>query len=112
MGRWFSGLAIVLAIAGWFWVMPVQAVPIAPGSQLFEAHCAGCHPGGGNIIRRSKTLTQKALSKNGYDRPETLTTMITQGKGNLMSAFGEKLSSEEIQTLVAYVLDQAARNWR
>jgi cytochrome c6 len=93
------------------WSTPVHAQALPEGSPLFEAHCAGCHPGGGNIIRRGKTLKQKALTQNGYDRPETLTEIITHGKGNLMSAFGDKLTPEEIQAVVTYVLAEAAQDW-
>ncbi|MEM8807555.1 MAG: c-type cytochrome [Cyanobacteria bacterium P01_G01_bin.38] len=78
---------------------------------LFELHCAGCHPSGGNIIRRGKNLKQRALARYGYDEVGEIAALITDGKG-LMSAFGDKLSPEEIQVLSQYVLDQAAVNWR
>ncbi|MEM9906478.1 MAG: c-type cytochrome [Cyanobacteria bacterium P01_D01_bin.44] len=78
---------------------------------LFELHCAGCHPSGGNIIRRGKNLKQRALARHGYDEVSAIAALIIDGKG-LMSAFGDKLSPEEIQALSQYVLDQAAVNWK
>ncbi|MEM7063252.1 MAG: c-type cytochrome [Cyanobacteria bacterium P01_B01_bin.77] len=80
-------------------------------AELFEVHCAGCHPNGANIIRRGKNLKQKALKRHGYDSAAAIATLITHGKG-LMSAYGEQLSPEEINRLANYVLDQAALNWK
>jgi cytochrome c6 len=80
-------------------------------AQLFEVQCAGCHAGGGNIIRRGKNLKLKALVRNHVDTEETIAALITQGKGN-MSAYADRLTPEEIGTLAAYVLDQAKLDWK
>ena len=80
-------------------------------AELFEVHCAGCHPNGSNIIRRGKNLKQRALKRNGYESAEAIATLITNGKG-LMSAYGDQLSQEEINSLADYVLEQAAVNWQ
>lgn len=85
--------------------------PAGESAQLFELHCAGCHPGGGNIVRRGKTLKQKALTRNGVDTEDAIATLIRNGKG-VMSAFGDRLSEAEINTLARYVLDQAAVDWK
>ncbi|MEM9482590.1 MAG: c-type cytochrome [Cyanobacteria bacterium P01_F01_bin.116] len=79
--------------------------------ELFETNCAGCHPNGANIIRRGKNLKQKALKRHGYKSLDAISTLITNGKG-LMSAYGEQLSPDDINTLAQYVLDQAAVNWK
>ena len=42
------------------------------GAQLFDLHCAGCHPNGGNIIRRGRTLKLKALEKEKSHMTERL----------------------------------------
>lgn len=85
--------------------------PATPAAELFEVHCAGCHPNGANIIRRGKNLKPKALKRHGYDSADAIATLITNGKG-LMSAYGDRLSPEEITRLANYVLDQAALNWK
>ncbi|MEB3225163.1 MAG: c-type cytochrome [Synechococcus sp.] len=82
-----------------------------PGAQLFEAHCAGCHLNGGNIVRRGKTLKQRAMEKNGYTSIEAIASLVTQGKGN-MSAYGDKLSPAEIQAVSRYVFEQAQVHWQ
>jgi cytochrome c6 len=83
----------------------------SPEAQLFEIHCAGCHPHGGNIIRRGKSLQTKALQRNGYTDIPTIASLIRQGKGN-MSAFADRLSVAETDALAAYVLTQAEQGWR
>ena len=76
---------------------------------LFETNCAGCHINGSNIIRGGKNLKQRALKRNGYEDVDEIATLIINGKGN-MSAYGDKLSPEEINALAQYVLDWAAVN--
>ncbi|MGY6529358.1 MAG: c-type cytochrome [Cyanobacterium sp.] len=80
-------------------------------SKLFEINCAGCHLNGGNIIRRGKNLKSKALQKNGYDTVESITDIISNGKNN-MSAYGDRLSAQQINNLAKYVLNQAENNWK
>ncbi|HEY9734851.1 MAG TPA: c-type cytochrome [Trichocoleus sp.] len=89
---------------------PVGA-PATSAAQLFELHCAGCHPGGGNIVRRGKTLKQKALARNKVDTEDAIASLIYNGKG-IMSAFGNRLSEAEIESLAHYVLEQAAADWK
>lgn len=80
-------------------------------AQLFEVHCAGCHPHGGNIIRRRKTLKIRSLKRYGADNLEAIASLIANGE-NAMSAFRDRLSDKEIQALSAYVLQRAEDNWR
>lgn len=80
-------------------------------SKLFELNCAGCHVNGGNIIRRSKNLKLKTLQRNGYDTVESISDIITHGKNN-MSAYGDRLSSQQIDDLAEYVLNKAENNWK
>ena len=88
---------------------PVLAPPSA--SVLFETHCAGCHSGGGNIVRRRKTLKQKALQRNGVDSVTAISQLIQQGKG-AMSAYQDRLTADEIDQLAKYVWQQSRNSWR
>ncbi|ACB00369.1 MULTISPECIES: c-type cytochrome [Cyanophyceae] len=97
-------------------LVPLLATPafgadLDQGAQIFEAHCAGCHLNGGNIVRRGKNLKKRAMAKNGYTSVEAIANLVTQGKGN-MSAYGDKLSSEEIQAVSQYVLQQSQTDWK
>jgi cytochrome c6 len=42
---------------------------------------------------------------------DAIVSLVTLGKGN-MSAYGDRMTPEEIQTVSAYVLAQADRNWK
>jgi cytochrome c6 len=79
-------------------------------AKIFEVNCAGCHPNGGNIIRRGKNLKQKALQKNKLDSIDSIADLVTHGKNN-MSAFGDRLSQDEIERVSAYVLEEAKKGW-
>jgi cytochrome c6 len=81
------------------------------GAKVFEANCAGCHINGGNIVRRGKNLKSKALHKYKVDNEEAIANIVTNGKG-IMSAYGDKLSQQEIADVSAYVLHKAATNWK
>ena len=111
--QWSKLCVLIILLIGWLVMSPIAwADTLNPNaSQLFEVHCAGCHPQGGNIIRRGKTLKLKALQTNHYDDVETIAQLITNGKGN-MTAFGDRLSPPEIQALSDYVLAQATDGWK
>ncbi|BAY83558.1 cytochrome c class I [Calothrix parasitica NIES-267] len=81
------------------------------GAKIFSANCAGCHINGGNIIRRGKNLKMKALKKYKMDSVEAISNIVTYGKNN-MSAYKDRLSESEIQSVSTYVLEQAENNWR
>ena len=107
-----------LSISGFgMHVQSVQAegveasVADASGVALFETNCAGCHPKGGNIIKRGKTLKLKPLTRRHLDSVEAIATFVTNGKG-LMSAYGDILTPEEIETVSRYVWKQAQSDWK
>ncbi|MBR8831106.1 MAG: c-type cytochrome [Chlorogloea purpurea SAG 13.99] len=108
--KFFSFFFIILIASG-IYINPAFAADISNGDRLFTIHCAGCHPGGGNIIRRGKNLKLKALHKNKIDSLEAVISITTNGKNN-MSAFAQKLTSQEIEDISAYVLERAAKDWR
>ena len=45
------------------------------------------------------------------DSLEAITTIVTNGKNN-MSAYKDRLTTEEIQNVAAYVLEQAEKDWK
>ena len=79
-------------------------------ASLFTKNCAGCHANGGNVVRRSKTLKQKALKRYGYDNVTRISQIITNGKG-VMSGYSDRLTSEEIEAIALYVKEQAESGW-
>ncbi len=81
------------------------------GAAVFKANCAGCHAQGGNIVRRGKNLKLKALHKNKVDTQAAIALLVANGKNN-MSAYGDKLSTQEIEDVAAYVLQRAEEGWK
>ncbi len=103
---------LAIVIGAWFaFLTPAFAADLETGAKLFEVQCAGCHANGGNIVRRGKTLKLKALERNGYASIDTVSDIVTHGKGN-MSAYKDRLSQSEIENVAAYVLDRANKDWR
>lgn len=100
---------LLLLLAG-ITSQPVFAANAVNGAQIFSVNCAGCHPKGGNIIRRGKNLKSRAMRRNGMDSLEAVVFLVTHGKNN-MSAYQERLTPEEIAAVSAYVLEQAKLNW-
>ncbi len=84
---------------------------LANGAQVFRTHCAGCHPNGGNIVRRGKTLKLKALNRNGLDSVGAIANLVTNGRNN-MPAFKDQLSAQQINDVSTYLLEQAKQGWR
>jgi cytochrome c6 len=80
-------------------------------AEIFSLNCAGCHVNGGNIIRRGKNLKQKALKRYGMDSIANIVNLVTNGK-NIMPAYKDRLSEQQILDVSAYVLLQAEKDWK
>lgn len=87
-----------------------SAAELNSSAQIFEVNCAGCHPHGGNIIRRGKNLSLRALHRNKLDSLDAIASLVTNGKNN-MSAYQDRLTEKEIKKVSAYVLEQAKTGW-
>ncbi|MEA5624026.1 cytochrome c6 PetJ [Nostoc sp. UHCC 0251] len=109
-------LILLLAIAIFIltFISPALAAEASNGAKIFEANCASCHIGGGNILISQKTLKKEALSKylENYnsDSIEAIIHQVQNGK-NAMPAFKGKLSPEEILEVAAYVFHNAEQGW-
>ncbi len=87
-----------------------SAAELTNGSEIFQTNCAGCHANGGNIVRRGKNLKQRTLNRNKVDNLSAVVSLVTYGKNN-MPAYAERLSPQQIESVSAYVLEQAERGW-
>jgi cytochrome c oxidase cbb3-type subunit 3 len=95
----------VLSLSG----SPHSSVAAQLGKPKFVV-CAACHgpEGKGNPALGAPNLTDK-IWLHGWGEAAVM-AMINQGKTNIMPAFGERLSAEQIHVLAAYVwsLSQAS----
>ena len=107
-----SSIAIIVFLACFFiWGnYSALAVDANSGAKIFQANCAGCHAKGDNIVRRGKNLKLKTLRKNKLDNLEAIAFLVTHGKNN-MSAYGDRLTPQEISAVAVYVLEQAEQGW-
>ena len=87
-----------------------DAARLEAGGRLFEAHCAGCHVQGGNIIRRGKTLKLAALERNAVANPAAIATIAAVGIGQ-MDGYGEALGDGGAEAVAAWVWQQAQDGW-
>lgn len=107
---------ILLLVVGLTLISPLNyptalAFNLDAGEEVFQSNCAGCHKGGGNIMRWWKNLKLKTLKKNKLGSEEAIANLVANGKG-IMSAYKDRLTEEEINNVSAYVLKQAQKNWR
>jgi cytochrome c6 len=105
---------IVLAIAVCLVAIPrpafADSATLGQGAKVFNANCAACHMGGGNVVAAPKTLKKDALQQNGIDSEAAIIAQVTNGK-NAMPSFKGRLTDEQIQAVAAYVLDKSVKGW-
>ena len=82
----------------------------ATANEVFDKNCASCHAGGNNIMNPEKTLTKESLDKNGVNNLEAIKALVAKGNGP-MPAFSASLDAGEIESVAAYVLEQANKGW-
>jgi cytochrome c6 len=74
------------------------------GKKEFDEHCAVCHPEGGNIINRAKTLHKKDREANGVKKAgDIVQKMRKPGPG--MTPFDKKtISDKEAGAIADYII--------
>ena len=93
------------------WVKPSLAANPKNGAKIFNAICAACHQGGGNVIINSKSLKAEALKKYKMASVNAIAYQVKNGK-NVMPAFGKRLNDHQIEDVATYVLQKAGKGWR
>jgi cytochrome c6 len=91
-------------------LLPVSAAWAADGASLFEAHCAGCHVNGGNIIRRGKTLKLAALERQDLASREAIAGIAAAGIGQ-MGGYQSVLGDDGVAAVAEWVWQQAQAGW-
>lgn len=105
----FRFLTLILFLSITF-SLPTMATTLDKAT-IFQANCAGCHVNGGNIVRRGKNLTMRALKRNNMDSIESISAIVANGKNN-MSAYKDRLTEQQIQNVAEYVLEKAETGWQ
>ncbi|MGE5238322.1 MAG: c-type cytochrome [Chloroflexota bacterium] len=101
-------VACIIAVVLWllaFTAFGMDAKKGQGGEALFKAHCAVCHPDGGNIINPQKTLHKKTLDANSIkNAKDIIGKMRNPGPG--MTKFDEKtIPDSEAKQIAQYILE-------
>ncbi len=83
----------------------------ASANDVFDKNCASCHKGGGNLMNPAKDLTKDNLAKNGAATLDAIKAIVSNGKAP-MPAFKASLDEKQIDSVSAYVLEQAEKGWK
>jgi cytochrome c6 len=96
---------------------PVSSPAASAGmtrKELFERHCANCHPDGGNRLNPLQTLRRSDLEANGFRTARDIVNKMRDpeafsphlGKWSAMKKFDRKvLPDEDAFRIAEYVLD-------
>ena len=108
LSRWLRALLLSLVLL--CGLLPVPAAWAGDGASLFEAHCAGCHVHGGNIIRRGKTLKLVALERQDLASRQAIARIAATGIGQ-MSGYQSVLGDDGVEAVADWVWQQAQAGW-
>ena len=97
-------------LLGLMLLWPSPALAVESGASLFQNNCASCHPKGGNIIRRGRTLKIKALTRRGLDSSEAIAQVAREGIGQ-MSGYADALGDGGDVIVAEWVWQQAQNAW-
>jgi len=103
----------IFCIFNLFYVLNISttfAADLEAGEKIFSSNCTACHIGGNNLIMPAKTLKIDDLSEYKMDSIEAITNQVMNGK-NAMPSFQGRLSSEDINNVANYVLNQSKNGW-
>ncbi|CAI5483618.1 unnamed protein product [Closterium sp. Yama58-4] len=93
-----------------------------PAAAVFERTCAGCHAGGGNLLKPGAGLSLADLQRNGLTSADDIARVTAFGIGRMpgygedckprgQCTFGPRLSADVIRQLAEYTLAQAEAGW-
>ena len=113
-------VALLITLLLVFWPRPAwgmaalasegAAASQAEGARLFAQTCAGCHPHGGNIIRRGRTLRESALRRQGIEGAAAVAQIAAAGIGR-MDGYAAALGEGGAARVGAWVWQQALADW-
>jgi cytochrome c6 len=82
----------------------MAATAFAGGGDIFKAKCAACHPDGGNIMKKEKTLHKKDLEANKLKTAKDLVKYL-RNPGPGMTKFDEKtLPDKDAKEVAEYIM--------
>jgi cytochrome c6 len=74
------------------------------GMDLFNKHCAVCHPDGGNIIKPEDTLKKGHLAKEGITDWQGIVKMMRNPEPGMTKFDAKTISDKDAKKIAEYVL--------
>ncbi|CAI5993267.1 unnamed protein product [Closterium sp. NIES-64] len=120
-----AACAAAVLSATLLWQQPALAQDVSissPAAAVFERTCAGCHAGGGNLLKPGAGLSLADLQRNGLTSADDIARVTAFGIGRMpgygedckprgQCTFGPRLSADVIRQLAEYTLSQAEAGW-
>ena len=81
-----------------------EKTAVKTGEELFKAHCAVCHPDGGNIVNPQKTLHKKDRDANNIKKSTNIVKKMRE-PGPGMTKFDKiTISDNDAKKIADYIL--------
>ncbi len=74
------------------------------GEALFRQFCSNCHPDGGNVSDRDRTLHGSVLRRNHITAPEDIIKIMRNPISRMIRFDVETISDKDAQVIAEYVL--------
>lgn len=81
-----------------------QQARLNTGEALFKQYCAPCHPDGGNITDRQRTLRGAALRKNNIAKPEAIVNIMRHPISRMIRFDEATIPDKDALTIAEYIL--------
>ena len=82
----------------------VSATVFAGGEDLYKSKCASCHPDGGNIMKKEKTLHKKDLAANKLNSAKSLVAYLREPGPGMPKFDAKALPDKDAKDVAAYIL--------
>lgn len=83
----------------------IAAADLEAGRELYERHCSACHPNGGNIINRDKTLQYASLEASGLTDPQAFVAYLRSPGAGMPTFSAAALPDEKAMQIAWYTLE-------
>jgi len=83
---------------------PAQQTRLRTGEALYKQYCSPCHPDGGNVSDRQRTLRGSALRKRNIATPEAIVNIMRHPISRMIRFDEATISDKDAQAIAEYIL--------
>lgn len=85
---------------------PTQQTRLNTGEALFKQYCAPCHPDGGNVTDKQRTLRGSALKKHNITSPEAIVNIMRHPISRMIRFDETTIPDKDALAIAEYVLNR------